>query len=226
VNLWPFRRRLDPLAEAYRAATPRRVPAWRPVSELTFLVLDAETTGFRVGRDRLLSLATMPIRGGDLRVGEAAAWIVRQPATPMNAATAVHGILPTDTAAGDAEREVLAALLPRLQGAIIVGHHIGFDCAMLDEALQREFGTRLRNPRLDTAALAMRTVDAFGKTSYPGQRPPTLEELCAHSGIPPPDRHTAAGDTFTTAELFLFLCARLRSRLARPLLARDLPIAI
>ncbi len=224
MNLWPFRRRLDPLAAAYRAATPRRVAARRPIAELTFLVLDAETTGFRVGQDRLLSLATMPIRGGDLRVGEAAAWIVRQSSAPMNAATAVHGILPVDTAAGDPECEVLAALLPRLHGAILVGHHIGFDCAMLDQALRCEFGLGLRNPRLDTATLAMQTVDAFGKTAYPGQRPPTLEELCAHCGIPPLDRHTAAGDTFTTAELFLFLCARLRGRFGRPLLARDLPI--
>ena len=224
MNLWPFRRRLDPPAAAYRDATPRRVPGRRPWSELRFLVLDAETTGFRVGRDRLLSLATMPIGGGDLRVGEAATWVVRQPTARVNAATTVHGLLPADLAHGLPEREVLAALLPRLHGAIIVGHHIAFDCAMIDEALHRHFGTTLRNPRLDTAALAMRTIDAFGRTAYPGQRPPTLEELCAHCDIPPLDRHTAAGDTFTTAELFLFLCARLRRRLGRPLLARDLPV--
>lgn len=225
MNFWPFRRPLDPLAQTYRDATPRRVPGRRPWSELRFLVLDAETSGFKVGHDRLLSLATMPALGGDLRVGEAAGWVVRQPAATVNAATAVHGILPADTAAGDAERDVLAALLPQLHGAIIVGHHIGFDCAMIDEALRRHFGTGLRNPHLDTAALAQQTLDAFGRTAYPGQRPPTLDELCAHCDIPLMDRHTAAGDTFTTAELFLFLCARLRRRLGRPLLARDLPIA-
>lgn len=224
MNLWPFRRARHPLTQSYRDATPRRVPGRRPVGELRFLVLDAETSGFKIGEDRLLSLATMPIRGGDLLVGQAASWLVRQPAASVNAATTVHGILPSDTAAGDAERDVLAALLPQLHGAVIVGHHIAFDCAMLDEALRRHFGTSLRNPRLDTAMLAMGTLDAFGKTAYPGQRPPTLEELCAHCDIPPLDRHTAAGDTFTTAELFLFLCARLRRRLGRPLLARDLPL--
>ncbi len=224
MNLWPFRRPRDPLAQTYRDATPRRVPGRRPWGDLRFLVLDAETTGFKVGQDRLLSLATMPIHGGDLRIGAASAWVVRQTATTVNAATTVHGILPSDSAGGDAERDVLAALLPQLHGAIVVGHHIGFDCAMLDEALRRHFSTGLRNPRLDTAFMAMQTIDAFGKTAYPGQRPPTLEELCAHCDIPPLDRHTAAGDTFTTAELFLFLCARLRRRLGRPLLARDLPI--
>ena len=61
MNFWPFRRPRDPLAQAYRDATPRRVPGRRPWSELRFLVLDAETSGFKVGHDRLLSLATMPL---------------------------------------------------------------------------------------------------------------------------------------------------------------------
>jgi DNA polymerase-3 subunit epsilon len=222
---WFFLSPRDPLAQAYRDATPRRVPGRRPWAELSFLVLDCETTGFRVGTDRILSLATMPVLGGDLRIGAATAWLVRQPGAALNAATAVHGILPSDTAAGDDERAVLAALLPQLHGAVLVGHHVGFDAAMLDEALRRHFGTGLRNPLLDTAELARNAVDAFGRTAYPGQRPPTLEELCAHFDLPPLDRHTAAGDTFTTAELFLFLCARLRRRLGRPLLAKDLPLA-
>ena len=221
---WFFRRRSrDPLVQAYLDTTPRRPVRRQPWTELRFLVLDAETTGFKVGQDHLLSLATMPVCAGDLRLGEAATWVVFQPATPMNAATAVHGILPSETAAGTAERDVLAALLPQLHGAVLVGHHIGFDAAMLDAALRRHFGTGLRNQLLDTAALAMDTIDAFARTAYPGQRPPSLEELCAHVGITPLDRHTAAGDAFTTAELFLLLCARLRRRLGRPLLARDLP---
>ena len=218
-----FRRHRDPLAQAYRDATPRRPARRQAWMELTFLVLDAETTGFKVGQDRMLSLATMPIRHGDLHVGEAADWVVFQSSAPVNAASSVHGILPSETVAGTAERAVLAALLPRLHGAVVVGHHIGFDAAILDEALRRHFGTGLRNPLLDTAALAMATLDAFARTAYPGQRPPTLEELCSHCGITPLDRHTAAGDAFTTAELFLLLCARLRRRLDRPLQARDLP---
>ena len=88
---------------------------------LTFLVLDAETTGFKFGQDRILSLAIMPIRRGDLQVGEAAGWVVFQSSAPVNAASSVHGILPSETAAGTAEREVLVALLPRRHGAVVVG---------------------------------------------------------------------------------------------------------
>lgn len=222
---WFFRRRRDPLAAAYRAATSRSVPSRRTWAEIDFVVLDAETSGFKVGQDRLLSLATLPVRRGELVLREAEEWTIYQPEAPLNAATEVHGILPAETAAGTPEREVLAAVLPRLHGAVIVGHHVAFDAAMLDKALRQHFGIGLRNPLLDTASLAMETIDAFGRTAYPGQRPPSLEELCAHCGITPMDRHTAAGDTFTTAELFLLLTARLRSRLERPLRAGDLPLS-
>ena len=82
---------------------------------------------------------------------------------------------------------------------------------------------------LDHAATSpLRPVSRDALAAHAGLvgNPAALHGGCAQCGIPPLDRHTAAGDTFTTAELFLFLCARLRSRLARPLLARDLPIAI
>lgn len=55
-------------------------------------------------------------------------------------------------------------------------------------------------------------------------RPPTLDELCGHCGIRAVDRHTAPGDAYTTAELFLVLCVRLQRQFDRPLTAGDLPL--
>jgi DNA polymerase-3 subunit epsilon len=218
-----FRRPLSPVAEAYRQNTRRRVDRRTPWPDLTFIVLDAETSGFTVGRDRLLALALLEVRGGRLSLAGRASWIVRQPGAAVNAAVAVHGILPNDTAEGTPEADVLAQLLPRLKGSVLVGHHVGFDAAMLDEALRRHLHVRLRNPMVDTAHLAMREIDAFRKTGYKNQRPPTLDELCAHTGLPAIARHTAEGDAFTTAELFLLLCARARRRLRRELRAGDIP---
>jgi DNA polymerase III subunit epsilon len=214
---------LSPEAQAYRDGSRPRVDRRTPWSDLTFVVLDAETTGFNVDQDRLLAIATVEVRRGCIEISRTANWLVRQPNAAVNAAVAVHGILPHDTAEGMPEVEVMTELLPRLTGAVIVGHHIGFDAAMIDQALRRHHGIRLRNPLIDTARLAMSGIDAFRKTGYANQRPPTLEELCAHTGLPVMARHTAAGDAFTTAQLFLLLCARLRRRLGRDLLAADLP---
>jgi DNA polymerase-3 subunit epsilon len=219
---WLRRPPADAAAAAYVANTPRRVSGRTPLDQLRFVVLDAETSGFAVGVDRLLSLAAVPVCGGRIPVGEIRSWVFRQEQVPLNEATTVHGILPAETAAGEDEAAILRALLGLLTGAVVVGHHIAFDLAMLEEATRRHFGVRLRNSRIDTATLAMRAVEAFAKTAYPGQRPPSLDELCSHCGVPTIDRHTAAGDAYTTAELFLVLCARMQRLRGHALTAKDL----
>lgn len=221
---WWFGPKYEPAAEAYRTATPRTVPRKTAVDALRFVVLDAETSGFDLAKDRLLSLATIEVAHGQINIAHTHSWLVFQPHASVNAAVAVHGILPAETAGGEAEARVVEELLPHLHGAVLVGHHVAFDAQMLDAALRRRFRTGLRNPLLDTATFAMQTLDAFRKTAYPGQRPPTLEEVCAHSGIEAIDRHTADGDAFTTAEVFLLMCGRLRRQLGRPLRAGDLPL--
>jgi DNA polymerase-3 subunit epsilon len=219
------RRPTDPLVAGYLEKTSPRAPAKTPLSEMLFLALDAETTGFDVAKDRMLSLALVEIGGGRVQVSSSSAWLIYQPKPALTSSVSVHGILPAETASGRPEIEVMRELLPRLQGAVIVGHHVAFDAAMLNAAFERHFEQGLVNPLLDTAKLAMRAVDAFAKTGYPGQRAPTLDEVCAQCDLPPMERHTAEGDAFTTATLFLILCARLQRQLGRPLRAGDLPLA-
>ncbi len=218
------RRHPNPLVAAYQEATSEKIPPKTSIDELRFLVIDAEATGFKLGKDRLLSLAASEITKGQLHLARSWSWLIYQPSVALNEAVMVHGILPSETATGLPEAKVLEEFLPLLHGAVIVGHHIGFDAALLDQALQQHFQTRLLNPLLDTALMAMEELEAFRRTGYANQRPPGLDEVCAHLGIETFERHTAEGDTFTTAELFLHLCARLRRRVGQPLKARDLPL--
>ena len=206
----------------YHERTPRRVDRKTPWADLKFIVLDAETTGFNPDTDRLLSIGLVPVRGGRIHVDERRTWLVQQTNVPNNEAVKIHGISPAESANGQAEGSVLKELLDVLTGCILVGHHIGFDASMISSALQRHHGSSLRNPMLDTALMAGRHLDAFHKTGYANQRPPGLDELCTHAGLPVIGRHTASGDAFTTAQLFLWLCGRMRVRLNRELTAADL----
>lgn len=224
MSLWPFSTRHDdPVLRAYVADTARRPRARTPLAEVRLVVLDAETTGFSLAQDRMLSLAVLPLRGGQAAVKDMRSWLIGQPAPAVTDAVAVHGILPCETARGTPERTVLHELLTLLSGAVLVGHHVRFDAEMISAALHRQFGAGVRNPLVDTARLAMGTLEAFRKTGYANQRPPALEEVCAHCDIAPMERHTAVGDTFTTAEVFLLLLARLRRMVRhRPLRLGDL----
>lgn len=223
--MWPFSKKpIDPLVAQYRSGRSQSRPARRtPVDQLRFIVLDAETTGLVVGQDRILSVATAELRQGRMYLSTMGSWLVYQSRAEANDAATIHGITPADTAGGEPERKVLEELLPVLTGAVIVGHHIGFDAMMLDTAMRRHFGTGLSNSLVDTALLAMGEFEAFRRTGYANQRPPALDELCAHCGIHMMERHTAEGDVFTTSELFLLMLARRRKRLGRALEWRDLP---
>lgn len=220
---WFSKTKLSPEAEAYIDATPKKLGRKTPIEELRFVVIDAETTGFDVNKDRILSLAAVPLRGREISIADVQTWLVFQASSSVNEAARIHCILPSDTRMGVPEDQAMKELLPLLQGTVVIGHHIHFDAALIDHAMRRSIGVGLRNPLVDTADLAQRTIDAFARTGYANQRPPTLDEVCSHLEIMTMERHTAAGDAFTTAELFLLLSARRRQQLKRPLTVGDLP---
>jgi len=214
----------DPVAEAYLNENRQRPKPDVRISDNTIVVLDAETTGLDIETDRLLSLATVEICHDEIQINSMREWLIYQPNAKWNKAVEVHGILPSETAQGRPESEVLREVLPLFKNHLIVGHHIAFDAAMLNRAAKRHLDIELKNRVIDTAQLAMQELSAFRRTGYPNQRPPSLDEVCVQLGVETMDRHTAYGDAFTTAEVFLVLCARMRQRLGRSIQLRDLPV--
>ena len=224
MNLFT-RKTPDPRLDAYRQGTRRKWDKTAPVDATSFVVLDLETTGFSIHEDRILSIAALPLSGKRCRIEDLKSWIIYHSDAAVTPATEVHTILPSESSRGISEDAALLELLPLLEGAIIVGHHIQFDAAMLNKALGHHFQGELRNPLLDTAMLAMECIDSFHQTGYSKQQPPGLDEVCAYLGLPLWERHTADGDTFGTAQLFLMLQARMQRKMKRRMVLRDLPLA-
>ncbi len=224
-----FHKSESPLIQNYLAATKGRCPRKTPLKETRFVVLDTETSGLEVGTDRILSVALFEIINGQIDMALSRKWIVFQHGITPTAATAIHGILPSETREGMDEKKVLKELIPLLAGTVVVGHHIRFDAAMINEAMIRHFKTKFSNRIVDTAAMAMRELVAFHQSGYENQRPPSLDEVCSQLNLPIVARHTAEGDAYLAAQIFLFLCGRIRRRLfcrpvnRRPPKLRDLP---
>ena len=207
----------------YRDQTTPALARRKPFEDVRLVALDTECSGFEVGRDRLLSVAVIELDWLHIEVDTGIEWLVYQPNIVANKATEIHGILPSDTLAGMPEKQMLAELIPRISGALVIGHQIWFDAGMLNEALRRNFGVGFRNPTIDIGLMAMNELQAFRKSGYINQRPPSLEDLCAHFGLSLCDRHTAEGDAYIAAELFLLMCGYIRRRRGR-IGRRDLPI--
>lgn len=207
--------------QEYITATKKRPSGKTELNEVKLIALDCETSGFEIGVDVILSAAFLPIEGNALPLTKLQEWLVYQPSHRPNQATEIHGILPQESETGLTESELTEEILPILSGAILIGHHTAFDAAVINDLLKRRSKTKLRNYFIDTARMAMTEIDAFKQTGYANQHPPTLDEVCAQLNLPIVGRHTAAGDTFTTAEVFLVLSGRMRRRLGRELQIRD-----
>lgn len=200
----------------YRDAQLRWSDRTRPLDEVRFVVLDTETTGLDAARDRVLEVAAVGVRGSSIAVSDGLDLRVRQHVTAPGG-VAVHEITPGEAAKGLPEEVVARRLLTFLGGAVLIGHHVAFDVAVLGRLVRRTLGFPLLNRSYDTVALAGRVDRRLLDPEAVERDPVRLEVLCGRYGIEIEGRHTAMGDAFATALLFLKLLARLRERRVRTL---------
>jgi DNA polymerase-3 subunit epsilon len=198
--------------EAYLEANRQPFPKKLPLDEVCFVVFDTETTGLNPRSDRLLSIGAVKVMGNKILTDAPFERTIRQEHLPHHReAIGVHGILPGQSLAGQDEMQALEEFLSYIGNAVLVGHHLRFDVSILNEALKKRHAGKLRNPLIDTRALALRVEKGRGNhDDQPGNY--SLDALCERYHIPGSDRHTAAGDAYITAILLLKLLARLRKR--------------
>jgi DNA polymerase III subunit epsilon len=168
-----------------------------PLGAARWVVIDCETSGLDMARDRLLSVAAVAVRDGRIALAESYEARVQQafPSEPGN--ILIHGI------GGDAQLtgRPLGAVMDELQrliaDAILVGFHAAFDATIL----RRQGVSSLRHDWVDLATLA--------PALFPERRPreSSLDHWLDQFGIPAHARHDALGDAFATAQLLLVALA-------------------
>ena len=184
---------------------PRVAPS-APLAQLPLVAIDCETTGLDPRRDRIVSIAALSIHEG-LRVAEAPSLdTIVDPGVPIPpVATAIHG-MDADTVAGAPSfAEVHPSIVEALSGSVVVGHHVGFDLAILAQEARRAGLPWVEPPHLDTAALVAGVAHIGGELD--------LAALLHRFGIANTGgRHTASGDARMAADLFVELARRLIGR--------------
>jgi DNA polymerase-3 subunit epsilon len=166
-----------------------------------FVVFDLECTGTNPDRDRIVSIGAVAVRDGEIWMADSHESLVR--IHDVTSAVLVHGITPSESESGLPEEVAVAQFLDYIGSATLVGHHVGFDCRILRTAAER-IGRSLDNASLDTMqiTLALAEADSFGEKKITEF---DFDSLCRRFQIVPHDRHTAPGDAFLTAQIFLRL---------------------
>lgn len=173
-----------------------------PLIALDAVVIDTETTGLDPRKAWIVEIAAVRLVGGRLQPEAVFRRLVR-PGEPIpKLATGIHGI--DDAAVADAP--AFASVWPELAAfigdAVVIGHAIGFDLAVLKRECERA-GIAWSPPRtLDTRLLAQVAEPVLAGYS--------LDSLAAWLGVEITDRHSALGDALACARIFLALLAKLR----------------
>ena len=127
-----------------------------PLHQVTFVVVDVETTGGSPASSSLTEVAAARYRGGEL-LGTYQTFVNPDERIPPFI-TALTGI--SDAMVADAPRigEMLPSFLEFVGAAVLVGHNIRFDLSFLDHALVSTGRERMSNVTVDTLPLARRLV--------------------------------------------------------------------
>jgi len=173
------------------------------IDQVRFVILDSETTGLNPRTDRIVTIGAVAVQAGEILLEDSFEALVKIPRN--TAAVIVHGVTRNESRQGIEEHEALERFLNYVKDAVIAGHHIGHDIATFDAAYERHWNFHLSNRCVDTMELMLHLVKDGAFADRPPVRRYTLDALCEIFGVIPYDRHTAAGDAFITAQVFLRL---------------------
>ncbi len=169
-------------------------PASVPLDELTYCVVDVETTGGAPWTGhRMIEVAAVKIRSG--AVAEEFATLVDPQRRIPRFVTALTGITDAMVAAAPPFPEVAGRLREFLAGSLFVAHNAMYDWRFLEAETERACGLRMEGTRLCTLRLARRL--------YPELLSQSLGALAERFGIPLEMRHRATPDAVATAHVFL-----------------------
>ncbi|MEK6211149.1 MAG: 3'-5' exonuclease [Pseudomonadota bacterium] len=211
MSLWQWSREHKPLSQASRNVleTWRAAPIpelRRPLRDVSWTVVDTESSGPDAKHDRLLSIGACTVSGGHVVIGSGFEALLRQEQPSAADNILVHRIGGTAQLDGENPEWALAAFLDYARRNPLVAFHARFDATLLARALRDRLGLRFRALWVDAAHVAT--------ALFPQSRGENwgLDQWLAYFGIENYARHDALADAFCTAQLFLVLLERAASQ--------------
>ena len=169
----------------------------KALDDLTFSVIDTETTGMSSNFNRVIDIGIVTIEHGKITK----TWehlIDPEQDIPFWITTFTH-INAKHVYGKPVFSDLQDTIMEKIKDTVIVGHNVGFDFAFL----KKEFGrlnTPFDFPKLCTVLL--------GRKLYPELPSFNLDTLSKHFKLQIDDRHRALPDAKATAEIFLNFVAR------------------
>ena len=170
------------------------------LGETKFLIVDVETTGTSPANCEITEIAAVTMRGGKML--DSYESLVAISGYLPSGISEMTGIYPEMLGGAPLIATAISRILEMAEGAVIVGHNIGFDIGFINAALSRISPLlRLENPLLDTVSLARKLI--MGEvTNF------KLGTLAAELRLDHQPSHRAMPDVLATVDLLHHLIER------------------
>ena len=188
---------IAPQPSASRAGKRKRasnIPP-QPLSSLTWVVVDVETTGGPPPHHRITEIAAVIVKDGEIQ--EVFETLVNPERSIPPFVSRLTNITWQMVKNAPKFEAIVPDLLQKLEGNVFVAHNAQYDWSFLSHEIQRASGARISGNQLCTVRLARRLLPHLPKRS--------LDYVANYFGIEISGRHRAAGDAIATARCLVRL---------------------
>lgn len=211
MSLFSWLRPGGPILSGELQLRLQRLPAATGLSECSlreqrWVVLDLETTGLNLNKDRVLSIGAVVIEDGAIDFSQQFERTLQCTDVKLGPSVLIHGIGPSAIAAGSDPALALVEFMEYVGDSPILAFHAPFDQHMLGRALKDHLGYKLQHPFLDVADIAPMLCPQANI------REAGLDEWIDWFKLEVFERHNASADALATAELALILFSRARQQ--------------
>ena len=179
------------------------------INNCSFVILDTETTGLEASMgDKIISLAALKIRNSLIQENEFLDELINPERDIPWESVKIHHITDEHVRGKPTLPELQSKINLFLKKSILIGHNIEFDKKFIyQDAANSDLSKRMKK---------ITSIDTIYLTAalYPDLENYDLSYLCEHFNIRTNDqiRHSALGDCWITARLFLHLLLKAKEK--------------
>jgi len=191
------------LAARKRDRASSRANSTEPLSSLSYVVVDTETTGgSHWSADRITEIAAVVVRNGEIvEVFETLVNPRRSIPYFVSKLTNITWDMVKDAPTFD---RIAPDVMRVLEGNVFVGHNAVFDWRFVSAEISRSTGRQLRGRRLCTVKIARTVLPQLSRRS--------LDYVSRWYGVENHARHRAGGDAVATAKCLIRMLRDLEDR--------------
>ncbi len=193
----------------------QRLAAWQslptppqglPMNECRFVVVDVESSGLNLSKDRLIAIGAVAVTNGEVQLNDSFEIVLQQARVSEKENILIHGIGGAAQREGVLPADALLTFLEYLGKDPLIAFHVAFDESMISRAMKTFLGLNFRHAWADLAYVAPALYPQLARQLR------SLDDWMGVFKISNYARHNALADALATAELLLALRQKLASR--------------